>query len=251
MCFPLLRWWKAFPWGQMEKKCVQKNKRPKWAIVAVILLLLIGLSIMLYPVGSNLLNSMKQADTIAQYMEAVDQLSEEDYAAMLAEAEAYNQALVGMTNRYYLTKAEKAIYGSLLNVTGTGVMGYLEIPSLGETMPIYHGTDESVLQVAIGHVAGSSLPIGGASTHCILSGHRGLPEARLFTDLDKLKEGDVFHITVLGRTITYEVDQILVTEPADKSPMEIFEGQDYCTLMTCTPYGINTHRLLVRGTRVE
>lgn len=217
----------------------------------MILLLLVGIAIMLYPVVSNWLVQRKQANAIAKYMEAVGELSQEDYAATLADAEAYNQTLIGMTNRYYLTMAEKEIYNSLLNVTGTGVMGYLEIPSLGETMPIYHGTEESVLQVAIGHVAGSSLPIGGESTHCILVGHRGLPEARLFTDLDKLQKGDLFYITVLDRTITYEVDRVLVELPENKEPMKIEDGKDYCTLMTCTPYGINTHRLLVRGKRVE
>lgn len=206
---------------------------------------------MLYPVVSNWLNSMEQADTIAKYMEAVDSLSEEDYRIIWEAADAYNKTLVDMTNRYYLTAEEKKIYNSLLNVTGTGVMGYLEIPSLGEEMPIYHGTAESVLQIAIGHVPGSSLPIGGESTHCILVGHRGLPEAKLFTDLDKLKEGDIFYLHILGKTLTYEIDQILVELPENKEPMEIEKGKDYCTLMTCTPYGINTHRLLVRGTRVE
>lgn len=230
---------------------LRKIKRPKWTTVVVILLLLVGIAIMLYPVVSNWLVQRKQANAIAKYMEAVGELSQEDYAATLADAEAYNQTLIGMTNRYYLTMAEKEIYNSLLNVTGTGVMGYLEIPSLGETMPIYHGTEESVLQVAIGHVAGSSLPIGGESTHCILVGHRGLPEARLFTDLDKLQKGDLFYITVLDRTITYEVDRVLVELPENKEPMKIEDGKDYCTLMTCTPYGINTHRLLVRGKRVE
>lgn len=192
---------------------MEKGKRPKWVMAVVLLLFLIGFSIMLYPVVSNWMVEQKQADAIAKYMEAVGELTEADYAAMLAEAEAYNKDLVGKTNRFHLNDADQRIYDSLLNVTGTGVMGVLELPTLGEKMPIYHGAEETTLQVAVGHVPGSSLPIGGESTHCVLAGHRGLPEARLFTDLDKLQEGDIFYLHVLGRTLTYEVDQILVELP--------------------------------------
>ena len=137
-----------------------------------------------------------------------------------------------------------------LAVTDSGIMGYIDIPKIRVTLPIYHGTDETILQIAIGHIAGTSLPVGGASTHCVVSGHRGLPSARLFTDIDKLVEGDTFTMTVLNRTVTYEVDQIRIVEPTDLSNLQIEEGKDYCTLVTCTPYGINTHRLLVRGHRV-
>ena len=143
-----------------------------------------------------------------------------------------------------------AEYNRQLAVTDSGIMGYIDIPKIRVTLPIYHGTDETILQIAIGHIAGTSLPVGGASTHCVVSGHRGLPSARLFTDIDKLVEGDTFTMTVLNRTVTYEVDQIRIVEPTDLSNLQIEEGKDYCTLVTCTPYGINTHRLLVRGHRV-
>ena len=150
-----------------------------------------------------------------------------------------------------LTEEEKAEYESVLNVDRSGVMGYIKIPKIDVMLPVYHGTEENVLQSSIGHLEGSSLPVGGESTHCLLSGHRGLPSARLFTDLDQLREGDTFTITVLNDTLTYEVDHIWIVEPEDLSHLQIEEGRDLCTLITCTPYGINTHRLLVRGHRIE
>lgn len=170
---------------------------------------------------------------------------------ILKKAEEYNEKLAKSLNAYDMSDEEIAEYKTMLDVTGTGMMGYIEIPSINVSLPIYHGTGEAVLQVAAGHLEWSSLPIGGANTHAVLSGHRGLPSSKLFTDLDKLKDGDLFIIRILNETLTYEVDQILIVEPEDISDLIIESGEDYCTLFTCTPYGINTHRLLVRGHRVE
>lgn len=153
-------------------------------------------------------------------------------------------------SRFNLTDEERAKYEKTLDVTGTGIMGYVEIPKISVSLPIYHGTDATVLQIAIGHIPGSSLPVGGQGTHCVISGHRGLPSARLFTDIDQLREGDLFMLNVLGKTLTYQVDQIRVVLPDELDDLAIDDGQDYCTLVTCTPYGVNTHRLLVRGHRV-
>lgn len=194
---------------------------------------------------------MHQSRAIASYVDQVNSLDDAQYETMLEQASAYNETLVGKENRYILDEAETAEYNSLLDVTGTGIMGYVVIPKINVRLPIYHGTDPSVLEIAIGHIAGSSLPVGGESTHCVLSGHRGLPSAKLFTDIDQLKEGDQFMLEVLGDTLTYEVDQIKVVLPDELEDIEIEEGQDLCTLVTCTPYGVNTHRLLVRGHRVD
>jgi sortase A len=153
--------------------------------------------------------------------------------------------------KWILTDQEKEEYNSLLDVSGTGIMAYIEIPRINVVLPVYHGTNEDVLQTAVGHLEGTSLPVGGAGTHCVLSGHRGLPSARLFTDLDKLTSGDTFVLNVLDEVLTYEVDQIRIVLPSDLSELVIEDGKDYCTLVTCTPYGINTHRLLVRGKRIE
>jgi len=194
---------------------------------------------------------MHQLRAIASYVDQVNSLDDAQYETMLEQARAYNETLVGKEDRYILDEAETAEYNSLLDVTGTGIMGYVVIPKINVRLPIYHGTDPSVLEIAIGHIAGSSLPVGGESTHCVLSGHRGLPSAKLFTDIDQLKEGDQFMLEVLGDTLTYEVDQIKVVLPDELEDIEIEEGQDLCTLVTCTPYGVNTHRLLVRGHRVD
>lgn len=194
---------------------------------------------------------MHQSRAIASYVDQVNSLDDAQYETMLEQARAYNETLVGKEDRYILDDSETAEYNSLLDVTGTGIMGYVVIPKINVRLPIYHGTDPSVLEIAIGHIAGSSLPVGGESTHCVLSGHRGLPSAKLFTDIDQLKEGDQFMLEVLGDTLTYEVDQIKVVLPDELEDIEIEEGQDLCTLVTCTPYGVNTHRLLVRGHRVD
>lgn len=228
-----------------------KKKANIWINGMLVLVLLAGLSLLLYPSLSEYWNSFHQTQAIADYNDQVSALDEADYTALWQAAQAYNQALAGQGNQHTLTDAQKQEYESLLNVAGTGMMGYIEIPSIDCSLPIYHGTDEAVLQVAAGHLDWSSLPVGGESTHCVLSGHRGLPSARLFTDLDKLQEGDVFLLRILNEVLTYQVDQIRIVEPQQTEDLQIVEGQDYCTLVTCTPYGINSHRLLVRGHRVE
>ena len=187
---------------------------------------------------------------VAGYVEKVEDLSKADYSRMLSDAEVYNKTLdQGVIPYLNLTGEAKEAYNKLLDVTGSGIVAYVEIPKLNTTMPIYHGTDDSVLQVAIGHIPGTSLPVGGEGTHSVISGHRGLPSAKLFTDIDKLVDGDVFLIQVLGETLTYEVDQILTVTPDDVSALAIDPSQDYVTLITCTPYSVNSHRLLVRGHR--
>ena len=225
--------------------------RKHLSTILLILIFLVGLSLLLYPTVSDYWNSLHQSRAIAQYAEQVANLDNDVYEQLWADADAYNRTLPGMAQRYVLTDEERDAYKQLLDPSGTGVMGYVEIPEISCSLPIYHGTDEAVLQIAIGHIEGSSLPVGGESTHCVLSGHRGLPSAKLFTDLDKLDTGDTFILRVLDETLTYEVDRILIVEPHELSALEIEEGRDYCTLVTCTPYGVNTHRLLVRGHRVE
>ena len=206
---------------------------------------------LLYPSVSDYWNSLHQTRAIATYAEEVANLNQDQYDEIWAAAESYNASLTDRVNAYQLSDAQKEEYQQLLNVSGLGVMGYIEIPEIDVSLPIYHGTEDPVLQVAVGHLEWTSLPVGGESTHCVLSGHRGLPSAKLFTNLDKLREGDTFLLRVLDEILTYEVDQILIVEPQDTAALEIVEGQDYCTLVTCTPYGINTHRLLVRGHRID
>ena len=230
-----------------------KNGKRKVSISTIIMLaiLVVGLGIMAYPTFSDWWNSFHQSRAIANYVNAVEETDQETIDAMLAEAHAYNERLLSKPNRYRMTDAERAEYASILDLTGTGVIGYIQIPTIGVNLPVYHGVEESVLQVAIGHIEGSSLPVGGPSTHAAVSGHRGLPSAKLFTDLDKLVEGDVFTMTVLDQTATYEVDQIHIVLPSDMSDLNIQKDKDYMTLITCTPYGINTHRILVRAHRIE
>ena len=228
-----------------------KKKGNHLITILLVLIFLLGLSLLLYPAVSDYWNSKHQTRAIAVYSEEVSGLDKEQYQALWAGAAAYNASLRERDNAYLLTEEQKAAYEQLLNVSGLGIMGYIEIPSIDCSLPIYHGTEESVLQIAIGHLEWSSLPVGGESTHCVLSGHRGLPSAKLFTNLDKLQEGDVFMLRVLDEVLTYEVDQILIVEPQEIAALQITEGEDYCTLVTCTPYGINSHRLLVRGHRIE
>ena len=225
-------------------------KKRDFSTVILILVFLVGLSLLLYPSVSDYWNSFHQSRAIASYAEQVANIDNDIYAQLWEDARAYNQTLVGKENRFQITDEERETYESLLNVGGNGIIGYIEIAKIGCSLPIYHGTDEGVLQIAVGHIEGTSLPTGGESTHCVVSGHRGLPSAKLFTDLDKLIPGDTFVLRVLDETLTYEVDQILIVEPQELAALEIEEGRDYCTLVTCTPYGINTHRLLVRGHRV-
>lgn len=226
-------------------------KKKKLSTIIIILVFLTGLSLLLYPTVSDYWNSLHQTRAITKYAEEVESLDKEYYRQLWAEAQAYNQALAKKMNRYYLSEEDRKEYASLLNAGGDGMMGYIEIEKLHCSLPIYHGTDEAVLQTAIGHMEGTSLPVGGEGTHSVLSGHRGLPSSRLFTDLPELTEGDTFVLRILDKTLTYEVDQISTVEPREIEKLEIVEGEDYCTLVTCTPYGINTHRLLVRGRRTE
>lgn len=219
--------------------------------IILVLILVIGLSLILYPSFANYWNSRTQSHTVAMYTEQVANFNTEEYDKLWSYAEIYNQSLTQRKNSYLLSEDQKAIYDLILDVTGTGVMGYIEIPSIKVLLPIYHGTSDDILNVAVGHLEWSSLPVGGESSHCVLSGHRGLPSAMLFTDLDHMKVGDYFMLNVLDETLTYEVDQILIVEPHETEALLIQEGKDLCTLVTCTPYGINSHRLLVRGHRVE
>lgn len=225
--------------------------RKHLSTIVLLFILFIGLSLLLYPTASDYWNSFHQTRAIATYAENVANLDNNQYDQLWEDARAYNQALPFRSNPYYLSEEQKAQYESLLDVSGLGVMGYIEIPEIDVSLPIYHGTEESVLQVAVGHLDWTSLPVGGESTHCVLSGHRGLPSAKLFTNLDKLREGDTFLLRVLDEVLTYEVDQILIVEPQETAALRVVEGKDYCTLVTCTPYGINTHRLLVRGHRMD
>ena len=219
--------------------------------IILLLVLIAGLSLLLYPTLSDWWNSLIQSRAVASYVEAVANIDEEQYNRLWEDAQNYNSSLTIGNNAHKLNKEQKEIYNSCLDIGGLGIMGYIEIPSIGATMPIYHGTDGSLLQVAIGHLEWTSLPVGGESTHCVVSGHRGLPSARLFTDIDKLVEGDLFMLCVLNEILTYEVDQILVVKPENVDALQIVKGEDLCTLVTCTPYGVNSHRLLVRGHRVE
>ena len=219
--------------------------------IILLIVFIVGLSLLLYPSFSDWWNSRHQSRAVASYVEQVANIDGEQYAQLWNDAWEYNAALAGRANNYVLTDEQKEEYENFLDVGGTGIMGYIEIPTIGVTLPIYHGTDEAVLQVAVGHLEWTSLPVGGESSHCVLSGHRGLPSARLFTDLDKLVVGDVFIFRVLDEILTYEVGQILIVEPHETEALLITEGKDLCTLITCTPYGVNSHRLLVRGHRVE
>lgn len=219
--------------------------------IILLIVLIVGLSLLLYPTFADWWNTMHQSRAVASYVEKVANLDEEQYAELLEAAQDYNQSLLGRSNDYILSEEQKQIYDQILDVGGLGIMGYVEVPSIGVTLPVYHGTDESVLRVAIGHLEWTSLPVGGESSHCVVSGHRGLPSARLFTDLDKLVVGDIFVFRVLDEVLTYEVDQILIVEPHETQALQIVEGEDLCSLITCTPYGINSHRLVVRGHRVE
>lgn len=219
--------------------------------IVLVLILLVGLSLILYPSVSDYWNSFHQSRAIVRYAETVSEIGGDAYDAMWQAAQDYNEKLSRIGIRWKLSDEERSEYEALLDVTGTGIMGYIEIPQIKCSLPIYHGTAESALQIAVGHLEGSSLPVGGEGSHCLLSGHRGLPSARLFTDLDKLREGDVFLLRTLDETLSYEVDQIRIVLPFELDELKIEPGRDYCTLITCTPYGVNSHRLLVRGHRVE
>lgn len=218
--------------------------------IILVLVMLIGLSLLLYPTVADWWNSKHQSKAIANYDNILSNLAPEDHTSLFEAAVEYNNQLrlIAFPLMYH---EEVPGYYDLLNVAGDGVMGYIDIPVINVQLPVYHGTSDGVLQVAVGHVEGTSLPTGGESTHCVLSAHRGLPSARLFTDLDKVQVGDTFTLTIIDRTLTYQVDQILTVLPHEVEPLYVVDGEDYCTLVTCTPYGVNSHRMLVRGTRIE
>ena len=223
----------------------------KWKTLLLILVFLAGLSLLLYPPISNYINSLRQSKLVNAYMEDVAHLENTQKLELLEKAYEYNRDLAAQPFHLILSAEERARYEDTLDVSGTGVMGYLEVPKIGVSLPIYHSTEEEVLQFAIGHLSGTSVPVGGESTHSVLTGHTGLPSARLLTDLREMVEGDIFYIQIMDETLTYEVDQIRKVLPSVTEDLVITEGEDYCTLITCTPYMINTHRLLVRGHRVE
>ena len=224
--------------------------------IFLVAVFLAGVSLLLYPTLSDYWNSLHQTRAIGAYEDTLSKMTQKDYTAYFEAADAYNAALAGLAfplaeYQSLSERPELSPYEELLDVNGAGIMGYIDIDAIGVELPVYHGTDPSVLNIAVGHLQGSSLPVGGESTHCVLSAHRGLPSARLFTDLDRLKEGDTFTLSVLNRLLTYEIDQILIVKPEEVDALAIEPGQDLCTLVTCTPYGINSHRLLVRGIRTE
>ncbi len=224
----------------------------KQKIISIILVivLLAGLSLLLYPTVSDYFNTVRHRRAIFNYVSATETLDDETYEQILADAEAYNAKLAANPEPLMqMTETQRAEYDSLLNVANDGIMGYISAEKADIYLPIYHGSSDAVMQVGVGHIEGSSLPVGGQSAHTMLSAHRGLPSAKLFTNLDKLQIGDTFTLHVLNEAYTYEVDQILVVEPQEVQDLEIEPGHDYCTLITCTPYGVNSHRMLVRGVR--
>ena len=225
---------------------MKKNK----STIILILVFFVGLSVMLYPTISDYVNQRNQSRAVASYAQDVDAMTDADYSAYFDAADAFNAQVAANENALYRPD-QLTGYNETLDITGTGIMGYITISKIGVELPIYHGTSDSVLQIAAGHLEGTSLPVGGASTHAVISAHRGLPSAKLFTHLDRLEVGDTFTITVLDRVLTYEVDKISIVLPTEVDELKVVDGKDYVTLMTCTPYGINSHRLLVRGRRIE
>lgn len=238
---------------QSKKKAKKKSKKKgrfSWSTFLLVLIMLAGAGVFLYPSISDWWNSMHATQAIAGYVAAVEDMSAEEKEKMLEEAKAYNESLPNGVN-FNLSDEEYARYESILNIGDTGIMGYVQIKSIGVNLPVYHGIEEEILQVAAGHIPGSSFPIGGERTHAVLSGHRGLPSAKLFSDLDRLTEGDTFTLTVLDQTVTYMIDQIRIVLPEETDDLAIVDGEDYCTLTTCTPYGVNSHRMLMRGHRID
>lgn len=224
--------------------------RSRKTTIFLLIFFFIGLSVLLYPSISSYWNSQTQSEAIVDYEKMLANYKPEDYSSFFEEADQYNVQLAKLENplRDY---RQLGNYNSILNLSGNGMIGYLTVPKINQELPVYHGTSDAVLSIAVGHFEGTSLPVGGKSTHSVVSAHRGLPTATLFTYLDRMEIGDTFYFTILDRTITYEVDQIRIVEPSDASLIQIEDGKDYCTLLTCTPYGINTQRLLVRGHQVD
>lgn len=228
-----------------------KSSSGSMSTIILVAIFFVGLSVLLYPTVSDFWNEKRQSKAIINYDDLISGMSQQDYTQNFDNADLYNRQLQQLQFPFVEHKGLKDDYNSVLDVNNNGMMGYITIEKIKVQLPIYHGTEDKVLNSAVGHVEGSSLPIGGESTHSVLSAHRGLPSAKLFTNLDKLVVGDIFTITVLDRLITYQVDQILIVLPEQTEALNITQGEDYCTLVTCTPYGINTHRMLVRGTRIE
>ena len=231
-----------------EVKNTKKDRITTWILAG---LMILGIGLIAYPTVADLWNSYQASRVIRVYNQKVETMEKADFETILEEAKQYNSSLLTESSRYNMSDEELEYYQSLLNVMGNGLMGYIDIPKIRVSLPIYHTVDDKILETAIGHIPGTSLPVGGESTHCVLSGHRGLPSAKLFTDIVMLSEGDTFQIQILDETLTYEVDQIRTVLPKEMQDIQIEEGKDYCTLVTCTPYGLNTHRLLVRGHRIE
>lgn len=224
---------------------MKKNKT-----IIMVLFFFMGLLILLYPSLSDFYNQKVQSQVIVDYEKLLEKYSDEDYSEQFAKANKYNQKLSKLSDPYLMYNSLKN-YNDIININGNGMMGYISIDKIKVELPIYHGTSEDVLSVAVGHLEGSSLPVGGKGTHSVLSAHRGLPSTKLFTDLDKLEIGDTFTITILDQLLTYEIDQIEIVKPDNIDNLAIDPNEDYLTLMTCTPFGVNTHRLLVRGKRTE
>ena len=233
-----------------QKPTKPHKKKGRASTIALLVIFLAGLSVLLYPSVSNYYNQFHASRAVANYDQKLGKMSKQDFAKYMKAAKNYNAVLARHALAFKNGNPVDSAYKSVLNVTGDGMMGYISIKKLGVLLPIYHGTSMDVLATGAGHLEGSSLPVGGASTHAVITGHRGLPSAKLFTDLDRLQPGDTFTITTLNETLTYEVDKISIVLPADVSKIDITPGKDYVTLVTCTPYGINTHRMLVRGTRI-
>ena len=234
-----------------QKKTAQNKKSGSASTIIFVAIFFVGLSLLLYPTVSDFWNEKRQSQAIINYDDLIVDLTPEDYTELFLKADIYNQKIRNMSFPFLNHKNIADEYNSTLDVNGDGMMGYITIEKIKVQLPIYHGTSDKVLNSAVGHVEGSSLPVGGESTHSVLSAHRGLPSAKLFTNLDKVEVGDIFTIRILDKTITYQVDRILIVPPQDTDNLNIVQGEDYCTLVTCTPYGINTHRMLVRGTRIE
>lgn len=233
-----------------DHKKHRKKRRASLSTLALLAVLAAGIILVAYPTASDWWNQAHAYKAITDYAAQVDSMDRDEIDAIFEAAEAYNKKLANGTD-FALTDEEMSEYLSLLNITGTGIMGYVQVPGINVELPVYHTVEEDVLQTAVGHIPGTSLPVGGERTHAAVSGHRGLPSAKLFTDLNKLSEGDVFMMTILDRTFTYQVDQIRIVLPEETEELAIQPGRDYMTLVTCTPYGVNSHRMLVRGHRIE
>ena len=219
--------------------------------ILLLLVFFIGLSLLLYPTIADWWNSFHQSRAVASYVEQIAKMDDDQYDEIWSAAWDYNHSLIDRPNDFLLSEEQRERYNALLDIGDNGIMGYIEVPKINIVYPIYHGTGEAVLQVAIGHLDWTSLPVGGEGSHCVVSGHRGLPSARLFTDLDQMEVGDTFLLRVLDEVLTYEVDQIKIVLPHETDDLLIQAGEDLCTLTTCTPYGINSHRMLIRGHRIE